>query len=135
MIRNRMLGFGLTLASLGLIILYGFLESWHSAYVARTFRSAYLRLVLRLLLLLPGFLLTWAVRGVSFRRWEFSLADFLTYALLPLCLLLCPLLLIGLGRINVRVPDLLLYVWEYLSGLQAMWALVAGWGLGFSFHR
>jgi hypothetical protein len=133
-IERRLSSFALILASLGLILLYSFLGKQHSAYVARTFRLANLGLICRLLLILPGALLAWAVRRASLRELRFSLASFLTYALLPLLLALHPALLSGLrvwGGVRIMVSS-----WEEtLRSLQSIWALVAGWGLGFSFEE
>lgn len=124
------LGFGATVLSLGLIVLYSLLERWHSAHVARTFRLANVLPLLRLLLILPGILMAWGVRDTSPRRLRFSPAPFLAYALLPLCLALYPLVLTVLLRLGMRAPAFVLRV----SGLQPIWALMAGWGLGFSFR-
>jgi hypothetical protein len=99
MIRDRALGLGATALSLGLVVSYNFLQSWHSAHLARTRRLANLLPLLRLLLILPGILVAWDVRGISPRWLRFSPSAFLAYALLPLCIALCPLVLTALLRL------------------------------------
>jgi len=89
---------------------------------------------LKLLPILAGFLLAWAVQGVPFHQLCFDLTNFLIYALLPLCLACIPILLLGWMLAGGRVPGSVMQVWENLFKLQSLWALAAGWGLGFSFR-
>jgi hypothetical protein len=137
--KRRLSGFALTLVSLGFILLCSFLERRYSAHVERTFRLGILGpvgpMVFRLLLIFPGLLWAGAVRGVPLRRVRFSLADFLTYALLPLLLALCPVLLSALTVWRgVRLSSAMVSLWTTTWRLQSLFALVAGWTLGFSFE-
>jgi len=85
--------------------------------------------------------------GYAFKHlaWSYAVAGALLaairvglFAALSLCLACIPILFIsraGWPPGSVRVPGSVMRVLETLARLRSLWALVAGWGLGFSIHR